>query len=734
MPKPPPHRSDAPAQAGDAPAGGATAAIAIVWVWLAIYLAAFFRTPLGSGAQAVSRIDYLWASLLRPDDLVRQWIAGASWESLVQRGVILGVTAAILCVALAAGWTCLRLLRVDRALSKLEMSLFSVGAGLNLVSLATLVLGLAGWLRLEVFSALGLLACLSAGGLYWRAGCASGTAASDPAPSDGGAARGGWPMNRRWLWLAAPFAAAIVLSAMLPPADFDVREYHLQAPKEFYQAGQIAFLPHNVYANMPLGAELLSLPAMVALDDWWLGALVGKTLIALFTPLTALALYAACCRFASPAAGIVAALVYISIPWVALVSAGGLIEGGFGFYLFAAFYGALMWKDHLSHADGTAGSSRSATHTRWGLLATSGFLAGAAVSTKYPAVLYSALPLAAYVVYQAVASRALRAARTSVAAWIATPLVVFLLATAFGCAPWFVKNAALTGNPTYPLLFRIFDGETRTPEKDARWRRAHRPPNFDPQDLAGRAWDATLGGDGLSPLVAPLAALAFVGRSRRRLAFLVGGYLIFVFAAWWLLTHRIDRFLVPALPLAAMLAGLGAAWSAQAWWRRSLAALLAIGLVFDFAVIAGGPIADNRYLANLNTLRIDPARVDPWHLYFNDHAEEVKGLLLVGDAQPFDLQVPTTYNTVFDDSIFEQIAKGRTPEQVRDALRRRGISHLLVAWSEIARYRSPGNYGITDFLQPRVFDRLVAAGVLEMLPPRADSSAAAFRVLPRPAN
>jgi hypothetical protein len=162
--------------------------------------------------------------------------------------------------------------------------------------------------------------------------------------------------------------------------------------------------------------------------------------------------------------------------------------------------------------------------------------------------------------------------------------------------------------------------------------------------------------------------------------------------------------------------------------------LLAIGLAFDFAVIADGPVADNRYLANLNTLRVDPARVDAWHLYFNDHADNVTGLLLVGDAQPFDLEVPVTYNTVFDDSIFEQIASGQTPEQVRHALGQRRISHVLVDWSEIARYRSPGNYGITDFLQPRVFDDLVAAGVLEKLPPLSDSSAEAYRVRPGSAN
>ena len=70
---------------------------------------------------------------------------------------------------------------------------------------------------------------------------------------------------------------------MVPPMDFNVCEYHLQAPKEFLQQGRIASLPHNVYANMPLGAEMLSLLGMVLAGDWWAGGLVAEGITAAFT-------------------------------------------------------------------------------------------------------------------------------------------------------------------------------------------------------------------------------------------------------------------------------------------------------------------------------------------------------------------------------------------------------------------------------------------------------------------
>ena len=69
----------------------------------------------------------------------------------------------------------------------------------------------------------------------------------------------------------APFVLVMILGSMLPTIDFDVLEYHLQGPKEYYQTGRIAFQAHNVYTSMPFGVEMLHLAAMEVMGDWWWG-------------------------------------------------------------------------------------------------------------------------------------------------------------------------------------------------------------------------------------------------------------------------------------------------------------------------------------------------------------------------------------------------------------------------------------------------------------------------------
>ena len=330
---------------------------------------------------------------------------------------------------------------------------------------------------------------------------------------------------------------------------------------------------------------------------------------------------------------------------------------------------------------------------------------------------------------------------------------MFLLAVAAGCGLWFGKNWVLTGNPTYPLLYGVFDGKTWNAEKDARWRRVHRADDYSLRRLAADAGRIGLTSDGLSPLVVPLAALAFlrrrettgrrgeVARKRRGaaettrlrpaadsspLARWLLTYALFLFAAWWLFTHRIDRFWLPLLPLLALLGGAGATWSRARSWRMVLAAMLAGGLAANCVVAAARPA--NAWFVPLTALRHDPRWIVPWHEYFNGHAAE-GGVLAVGDAAVFDLWPPVLYNTCFDDCVFQRLVEGKTAGEIRAELLARHIAYVYVDWSEIERYRRPDNYGFTDFVQPAVLDRLVAQGVLMPLAPIENWAGRAYRVL-----
>ncbi|MGE0609565.1 MAG: hypothetical protein AB7O62_20915, partial [Pirellulales bacterium] len=502
--------------------------------------------------------------LLLPDDLAmflwNEWTQGGPVTVLDRAGVF-----AVAALLLTAGWGAGRLCLPRAAaamLGMLETALFSIAIGLNVWSLYALLVGICGGLHWPWLIRAPMLATFAAA--VWRewASRAGGGRTDDKEVPNFNDDPAGQTRRRMMLCLAGlslPLVLLYLLTAALPPWEFDVREYHLQVPKEWFQQGRIGFLPHNVYGNMPLGAEmqaLLGMSWMAGPRPWWYGAIAYKVVMACLGLATALALYAFGRRYASPLAGAVAALVYLSLPWVFHVSTVGLIEGAVGFYLWMTFHAAWIGFEALKPAKPAKReespppfdiAASSATGGRQ-LVGLAGFLAGSAIACKYPSLLFVGLPL-----LSAVAWKFLRAQpRLVLTCWL-------LMAVA--CGPWFVKNAAFTGNPVYPLAYGLFGGKTWNEDKDARWKRGHGPPR-DSRDrrfsapqlatsIAGLGWSH----DFASPLVWPLAMFCLLAKNGRRGIWLsIIACLVVYFIAWWLLTHRMERFFVPALPLAAMLA------------------------------------------------------------------------------------------------------------------------------------------------------------------------------------
>jgi hypothetical protein len=719
-PKTPEERSAAPGACANEPASsvavsppalaGALILLAVVSVLqLAMWFGAFSGAP-GQAEDAEFQRRTTVILLASPDRMVELWCGNKlAYFSIFDRAPVAMAVAAIFSAAWVTGRVALDLLGITRLLDRLERCVFSLAAGLNLLSLYALAVGLSGGLRVRwlfLVPLIGLIGwgCLKAV-IAWRSGGHGDT--TQPFDAE----------DRRWLWWLLPLTPYIVmmlLGAILPPYEYDVREYHLQVPKEWFQQGRIDFLPHNIYGNMPLGSELTALWGMAFFggdDAWWWGAIVGKSVMACYSLVTIAGLIAFGRRVHSTAAGVLAALAYGSTPWILHVSLVGYNEGPTALYFLTALFAVwLAWR---------AGDSAASVR----LVGLAGFLAGAAVACKYPPALFLVVPLGGWIVIQPFLAARPDNWRLTIGRRALVATAIFLAGVSAGCGLWLAKNAALSGNPTYPLLYGIFDGKTRTPEKDLQWRRVHSPqPDASRrrftvqrlgQDMVWNLWRTR----GASLVLLPLALAAGLAMGRRRFVGLVVLWLLFIGLAWWLLTHRLDRFLVPAIPLVALLAGIGGTALPHVAWHRAALGLVIFGLVVQFP-FASLTLGDHRYFAPLEGLRRDDVRlaevrglrIDIPHRWLNSHVSEDQRVLLVGDAEPFDLEMPTIYNTCFDDCQFARIFEGRTRDERLAILHQEGITHIFFSWAHLKRYRSPGNYGYTsDYVTRELVHRELVA-------------------------
>jgi hypothetical protein len=628
-------------------------------------------------------------------------------ENLPQRGPIVLAAGFILVSGIALGRLVLRALGLLRLWSSLERLAIGYGLGMTGLGLFALFWGRIGlltpWtarvgLLIPIAVEIGFLVreawvhswvTTNHSPLAGRDGAMNGLGKETPEPVA--------PLSIVGLGLVvAPFLVLMALGAMLPTIDFDAIEYHLGAPKEYFLDGKISFLPHNVYASMPFSIEMLHLLGMHVLNDWWWGALAGQLLVASFAPLAGLVIWLTARRWGSPRAAWVAAAVYLTSPWILRLAAIPYVEGPLCYY-----HAALVW------AAGVAWTSPAFCRGRaWAVV---GLLAGGAMAIKYPALISAVVPLG---VVALTAAWTMRSPRLVLAFGIGVAIVM---------GPWLLKNFLDTGNPVYPLGFRVFGGRDWDQAREAKWVNAHGPRPIEAKAFVGSAIDVAGRSDWQSPAFVALVPLAFLRRESRRIALVIGGYVLYLFLTWWLLTHRLDRFWLPLLPGLAVLAGFGADWTRAKAWTALLGLVLVVSIASNFAYSTTALVGLNQWTGDLKVLRTEvPRMVNPPLARLDAELPPGAEPLFVGQAQGFHMAHRVVYNTVFDRETFETIDRDHSTEEVRAELKRRGITHIYVDWADIERYRSPGNYGFTDYVTLPRFDRLVSAGVLS--PPRAIGS------------
>jgi hypothetical protein len=654
-----------------------------------------------------------------PSFLAARW-TGVTGEGVLpefapgDRLPILLVTSLQVFVAILLGLASLHRIGLAKKLSRGETFFFSAAIGWQWMSLIYLALGCAGLAQWAGWGPI-LLAVpvlwFARRDRYWSTVGVSLDKKSGKkrrAPPQDESRPSVWASRvRSTLWLAV--GVFYLAFAAVPPGEFDVREYHLQVPREWFQQGTIGLVEHNVYGNMPMGADIHGMGAMTFFGGpwgWWQGAIVGKVILACMTLMTAVGVASHLLRYSGRTAATIGAIVFLSTPWVFDTSTKGLVEGAFALYLFATLYAFQRAFDELD-----SGKHEGIWHEGiWRWIVLGGFLAGGAASIKYTAVVFVVIPVAVWIAFRFLRRPQLAAKLT----------IIFAISVGCSSGLWYAKNWLVCGNPVYPLLADTFGGESWNQEQNERWKLAHSPqPNGDGQRYSFGQWmaslkDVTFISHLLSPFLIPGALIGLVVGSRVPFVREWGAYVCTVFVLWWLATHRLDRFLVPLIPLLSILAAIGLNSIRHDAARKCLVGLLVIGCGVQWMQNLASPLGDPRILVSYDTLRNDPtfSRIHPAHAWLNRKLTPTETAILVGDAQPFDIRQPVYYNTCFDDTWLEKFVADKSPQETLDDLEQNRVRYIFVHWGELKRYRSPGNYGYSPIPTTELFDRLVEDGVL----------------------
>jgi hypothetical protein len=539
-------------------------------------------------------------------------LAGPSWELALYRIMQDGGCAILWLVSAGGfGWIAWKAFRLRESDSLTAIT--CVALGLGIMSLGILGLGLAGWMNQKW--AVGILAAgdliaISAGYSHaknWNAAEWFGEAA-----------------NWGWLWIApAAVAGVVALGACFPPGilwgdepnGYDVVEYHLQVPREWYESGRITALHHNVFSYFPFNVEMHYLLAMYLHGGFWgpwAGMYLAQMMHTGFCAATVWTVYA----FAGGGRkGIIAAAFVAAVPWTGLLGAVAYNEGG------TLLFGML--------AIGWAIRANS-----WREFAIAGLFAGFAAGTKLsvaPLVL-AAVPMVIFI--------------TRPKCWAGC--CSYLLAAILVFSPWLTRDWKWSGNPVFPEAMSVMGHDHFSGAQMERWREAYWPdPKY--RSAVGRAqamWIEVLADIRFGPVLFPLGIAAMVLGFRSREMVCLAVLLIFQATFWLAFTHLQSRFMVIAIPIVALMV---ARIDARGWTK--LAAVAVVGM----AALSVGVLTQKmwRYLDMDHTkvALIGRENLEGFRLFDTRQLKNGQSLDLIGDAGAFWYQIPMSqlhYKTVFD--------------------------------------------------------------------------------------
>lgn len=357
------------------------------------------------------------------------------------------------------------------------------------------------------------------------------------------------PVQAVLLLIIFVFVLATCLLALAPPIARDALIHHLAIPKLWLIHGGFYETPWAVYSYYPMNLDLLYLIPLAFGND-----VIPHFIHMAFALGTAFLIYLYLNRRSGRTAGLLGAAIYISTPVIVKLSTMAYVDLGLTFFTTASVLAVAVWRD-----------SRYENH---GWLFVSAVAMGLALGVKYNAL------LAWFFLTMAIVF--LHARDTGKQGKSLQRGVFFFLISLALFSPWLIKNAALTGNPFYPLFKGIFGayetvgqrayslvsgqaymGMFKTREilyDESIWEVLLIPIRFflEGQDHTPRYFDGVL-----NPILILAAPFAFIKRKYTADKLLFLGFAGFVvLLAFFLDQHRI-RYILPAVPFAVILTVMG---------------------------------------------------------------------------------------------------------------------------------------------------------------------------------
>lgn len=254
------------------------------------------------------------------------------------------------------------------------------------------------------------------------------------------------------------FGLLALIACYRPPGaiEWDVVSYHLADPKVFLQNHRIFSLPTEHHSNFPFLMEMLYTVGLLY-DGYALANMFHLTTAVL----TVLGLIAFASRMLGRVSGYVAAVVFATTPLVFWEATVAYIDIGLGLYTTLAAFAAIsvvdLYRNKSAPLDspgnldfqrndfqGNQGNNEKASagtvDNANGWLVLCGLLMGAALGTKYLALIPMALTGALLLIG--------RVSLRGVAIYVGCALAV--------ASPWYLKNSIVMHNPVYPFASSVF--------------------------------------------------------------------------------------------------------------------------------------------------------------------------------------------------------------------------------------------------------------------------------------